>query len=67
MQFQTLLFLAVAAMASTVGATPSADARCGPVNGNCYENGCGGDRSTLRCNSVCPTDLKHFTPELGYI
>ena len=37
-------------------------ANCGPINGNCYENDCGGNPTTLVCLGVC---IKH-NPGVSY-
>lgn len=59
MQFQSLLLLALAAIATAnahpnkVGADSSltGEASCGAINGNCYQNDCNGNRENLRCTT----------------
>ncbi|CAG8955063.1 hypothetical protein HYFRA_00007077 [Hymenoscyphus fraxineus] len=57
MQLKTLLLLTLASLAASTptpveAGTETSAARCGYPNGNCYENGCEGSPSTLRCSSA---------------
>ncbi|CAG8977539.1 hypothetical protein HYALB_00008720 [Hymenoscyphus albidus] len=56
MQLKALLLLTLASLAVSTptpveSGTETSAARCGYPNGNCYENGCDGKPSTLRCSS----------------
>lgn len=41
-------------------AIPETDDRCGGLIGNCYDNGCEGNPTTLVCSNVCASSPSKY-------